>query len=91
MGDFNSRTGSIQESLHIDNNITHPTFNQSEMTSETYIPLRTNEDKTVNKFGKLLIDTIEEAHMLILNGRTLGDYDGKRTCTSTMAIQLSIT
>ncbi len=77
MGDFNSRTVSIQESLHIDKDITYPTFNRSEMTSETYIPLRINEDKTVDKFGKLLIDTIEEAHMLILNGRTLGDCDGK--------------
>ncbi len=78
MGDFNSRTGEIQESLH--NDMTHTSFNLPNMTLETHIPLRSNKDKKVNKFGKQLIDTMEEAHMLILNGRTLGDYDGKKTC-----------
>ncbi len=50
MGNFNSRTGEIQASLH--NDMTHPSFNLPDMTLETHIPLRSNKDKKVNKFGK---------------------------------------
>ena len=46
----------------------------------TSIPNRHNEDQTVNTFGKELISTIEEARMIILNGRTLGDWQGAKTC-----------
>ena len=50
----------------------------------TSIPNRHNEDQTVNTFGKELISTIEEARMITLNRRTLGDWQGAKHATPIM-------
>ena len=78
IGDFNSRTGNTQENL---NNIRDLSdIDRLDIDIDTSIPNRHNEDQTVNTFGKELISTIEEARMIILNGRTLGDWQGAKTC-----------
>lgn len=78
VGDMNSRTGEIQENTQ---NITEITNDiQIEIDKEHRIRSRNNEDKTVNQYGKTLINIIEDSDMVILNGRTLGDWRGKKTC-----------
>ena len=78
IGDFNSRTGNIQETIHEVRDITDN--ERQDINVDTSIPTRYNEDYTVNQFGKQLLNTIEQAHMVILNGRTLGDIQGSKTC-----------
>ena len=75
IGDFNSRTGEIQENItdNLEDDRLH-------INTRNNTNLRYNEDKTVNQFGKQLIAIIEEAQMIILNGRTLGDGRGSKTC-----------
>jgi exonuclease III len=81
-GDFNARSGNIQEKLlesqenfHFDDviNITGDSV-PSELTP------RCNSDKTINNFGKKLVDLVETFGLYILNGRTLGDTKGEKTC-----------
>ncbi len=77
-GDMNSRTGEIQENIQ---NITETSNEkQIEIDTEHRIRSRNNEDKKVNQFGKTLLNIIEDSDMVILNGRTLGDWRGQNTC-----------
>jgi exonuclease III len=78
IGDFNCRTGNIQENIYDITDLTDD--RRLESRTEINIPPRHNEDVTVNKYGKLLLGLIEQAHMIILNGRTLGDLQGSKTC-----------
>ena len=78
IGDFNSRTGNIQEVLHDITDMTH--INRQEIILDNKIPNRRNEDLTVNQYGKHLLNVIEQAHMIILNGKSLGDLQGSKTC-----------
>ena len=78
IGDLNSRTGNLQESIDISHD--HPERVTMDINTENYIIPRNNEDKTVNNFGKHLINMMNETHMLMLNGRTLGNFSGKKTC-----------
>ena len=43
-------------------------------------PLRNNQDKKGNNYGKKLIELCQATNSYILNGRTLGDLQGKYTC-----------
>ena len=78
IGDFNSRTGNIQEVLHDIADMTD--IHHQEIILDNKIPNRRNEDLTVNQYGKHLLNVIEQAHMIILNGRSLGDLQGSKTC-----------
>ena len=80
LGDFNSRTGNIQESFHSAYDMTNTNYSTPDINTETNIPVRVDEDATVNQFGKQVIENIEEAHMTILNGRILGHFQGNKTC-----------
>ena len=52
-----------------------------DMKSEMgYLSQRHNEDVTVNKYGRNLMNIIEQSHLIILNGRVLGDLKGSKTC-----------
>ena len=51
---------------------------------------RTNQDDSVNDFGKTLIDLCRMCELRILNGRIFGDTGGKRHVTGGMVAVQSI-
>lgn len=83
VGDLNARTGNIQEKLN-----DHPDdfHYNSEIQIDSKCQLgydlrkRNNTDLTINNFGKKLIELVEAFSLIILNGRTLGDLKGEKTC-----------
>ncbi len=77
VGDLNSRTGLMQE----DTLQTHEITNESiRIENEHQIPPRQNEDHAVNQYGKALLGIMNNAHLIIVNGRVLGDTKGAKTC-----------
>ena len=81
LGDFNSRTG------------TPPDFNVTDDDKYTPVPEQYNSDEheslynhenedtcNVNEYSKKLLEFCHETELRILNGRTLGDLEGKLTC-----------
>ena len=79
LGDTNSRTGRLQEqySDHFNPYNDNITINDN----YDYEPLiRGNEDSTINEFGRKLFNVLENTHLLILNGRMVGDLNGVKTC-----------
>ena len=79
IGDFNARTNNYED--RIPNN--DKDFLEVEApgikTSRT-VPKRNNQDQKANKYGKKLVDLCIATDSYILNGRTLGDVQGKFTC-----------
>ena len=70
MGDFNARTGTMQDYIDIDGEDRQP--------SE-----RTNKDSKVNTNGRALIDVCKTTDMMILNGRSGKDRGvGNFTCNN---------
>ena len=51
-----------------------------ECCCSSYVKPRSSLDKTINQFGKMLIDLCETYHLCILNGSVQGDADGTFTC-----------
>ena len=80
-GDFNARIGNIQEHF-----VEHDENIQQNMigSSDIELPVRYNEDQVINGFGKKLIEFLEEANMMLVNGRKLGDSMGNKTCYNYM-------
>ena len=85
IGDFNSRTGTLCETFYEPENDT--TINHGIPDSIEYdtlvnedIPERYNTDKTINQFGKKLLSLANKAHLVITNGRKIGDMQGHGTC-----------
>ena len=78
-GDFNARTGNLQddvkesekerELLNLPNNYKISSFTKA----------RCNQDQHKNTYGDKLIDITTSSNMKILNGRTLGDLEGRYT------------
>ena len=52
---------------------------------------RYSEDTVVSARGRTLIDTCIQHDLKILNGRILGDRDGKKPVTNRMEVVLSTT
>ena len=77
-GDFNSRIGLLPDYIEDDNNI-YGNSDPEQIDSTEYAN-RYSQDKTVNSFGRQLIDLCLTRKLKILNGRTLGDLTGKFTC-----------
>ena len=77
-GDYNARTGGIQETVLDDNN----TFlNVPEDYENDEQCLRRSQDSgTVNARGRDLLETCTAFNLRILNGRIVGDLEGKKTC-----------
>ena len=70
MGDFNARTGTVQDCIDIDS--------EGLEASE-----RTNKDSKINTNGRSLIDVCKTTDMLILNGRSGEDRGvGNFTCNN---------
>ena len=73
IGDLNSRTGHLVESLFSDSSILDY-VDRDDMETKLQICDRVNQDISVNTYGRNLIKLLSSSHMFILNGRTLGDF-----------------
>ena len=78
MGDFNARTGDKEDVIEANK---HENIETNDFFSQIRTK-RVNQDRKVNKYGNLLLDFCAATHCYIANGRTLGDFQGKLTCTN---------
>ena len=77
-GDFNARTGNMQETISDDDNVFLNVPEDYE-ADEPYI--RQSQDSgTINSRGRNLLETCTALNLRILNGRIVGDLGGKKTC-----------
>ncbi|KAL5268106.1 hypothetical protein ACHWQZ_G002085 [Mnemiopsis leidyi] len=75
-GDFNARTGAINDSLQ-----NHHFCNEPHIPIDLdNLPIRCNKDKKLNQNGRPFIELLQTFGLRILNGRTLGDIFGEPTC-----------
>ena len=76
VGDFNSRTKNIDDTLTPDkhDDMVIPDFYSKIQTT------RSNKDPYQNKYGKKLVEYCIATGSYIANGRTLGDFQGSLTC-----------
>ena len=80
MGDFNSRTGNLEDLLIKDKHDECPCdgfFSDIKLR-------RNNQDMTINKYGKKLVEFCAATKSYIANGRTVGDLAGRLTCYQEM-------
>lgn len=83
-GDFNARTGSLDDSRR-DFSKSNDLLNWAGVVVEhsyhnDQIPTRANQDSKENKLGRALIELCLDCRVSILNGRTKGDEKGNLTC-----------
>ena len=76
IGDFNSRTGQLLDYVQNDDNrfVDLP----DDYVIDHEVCKRTNQDDSVNDFGKTLIDLCRMCELRILNGRIFGDTGGEK-------------
>jgi hypothetical protein len=81
MGDFNSRTSTGLDLIIDDSNDEHMPL-PSSYTNDTKMVERESEDKNIAtcKYGKQLLNLCVECSIRIVNGRVIGDMNGKYTC-----------
>ena len=75
MGDFNARTLTLPDTLLKEKEDNLPQDFFSRITSK-----RCNQDLVGNNYGKKLIEYCIATKSYIINGRTIGDFQGKLTC-----------
>ena len=76
-GDFNARTGSMQEfAVHDDDNQFLEIPEDYEIDTENY--RYSQDENTTNSRGRILIDLCTTLSLRILNGRVVGDLTGKK-------------
>ena len=75
---MNARLGISNEVFHSDD-FTNPHINLQTFSLKTLV--RKSMDSNMNQYGKLLLSLLERSHLLALNGRYIGDLNGKFTCT----------
>ena len=80
MGDLNARTGLLQEKYYDDFEENHANCNIIEGRNRPALPIRNNKDKKVLGHGNILMEIINSTQLTIVNGRTVGDLEGKFTC-----------
>ena len=80
MGDLNSRTGVVNDFIENDN-VDHIPMSFAFIEDCKYID-RSSQDLKVTHctYGKQLIDLCISASLKIVNGRMIGDTQGKYTC-----------
>ena len=74
IGDFNSRTGDLQDFEDTDEKHIKHTVGR-----KTFPKLRKNQDQTINNMGRNLIELCKAHDLQILNGRSIGDSSGSLT------------
>lgn len=80
VGDFNSRIGNqteyVSEHIETDNFLDIDSISRDPLV----LPPRYSEDGQRNEFNKKFMNLINDSDLRILNGRVLGDLQGKFTC-----------
>ena len=77
-GDFNSRTSDYYDYFHFDRYIC-PHMYDNDLID---IPTRLNMDRTIDSYGRKLLDLCCNTGLLIVNGRLYNDRTGEFTCCS---------
>ena len=77
-GDFNARLGDSCDVLDKEDEPHIPLPHDD--TYEFILPRVSCDSSAVNQHGKRMLDLCTDNQMYILNGRTLGDFNGKFTC-----------
>ena len=80
LGDFNSRVSTRSDFIINDDDKHTPVPDTYISDEDERLPVRRNEDTTANEYGKQLLSLCQDYQMRILNGRFLGDLNGKLTC-----------
>ena len=81
MGDFNARTGALQDFIANDiNRFDVHDHNQSISFPDQVSTNRNNRDITISPFGTRLVEMCLASNLKFLNGRTKGDLLGQFTC-----------
>ena len=79
MGDLNARTANKLDYI-LNDEIDQPNANPFYTYDDQNIPSRSNNDLSQNEYGQEIVDICIESGLRILNGRKLGDIEGKYTC-----------
>ena len=79
LGDLNSRTAKMNEMLETSKELDMDD-NCFAFDDKVSNRCRNSEDENINQFGRRLIDMCRHTNMLILNGRKIGDIQGRYTC-----------
>lgn len=77
IGDLNARTGLLDDKIRYDS--ISPTMDDPNYIVDEKLIKRNNSDISVNKQGKEILNLCIENKFYILNGRTLGDFEGNFT------------
>ena len=77
-GDCNARTGTLKD--HAGTDTDHDFYVLPDVCSLKYDRSRCSMDSAVHKAGRRLVNMCIDNNLIILNGRTLGDMEGKYTC-----------
>ena len=78
LGDYNPRTGGIQETVLDDCNAFLNVPEDYENDEQRF--RRSQDSGTVNARGRNLLETCTALNLRILNGRIVGDLEDKKTC-----------
>ena len=79
-GDFNARTGCLKDFVSVnDDDVDEYLPVHDEYESDIVKVIRTSQDSKCCSRGKDLLDLCVASRMRILNGRTLGDFQGRFT------------
>ena len=78
-GDFNARTGNLQEYILFDND-EHIDAPNDLVIDDNKTKRYSQDEHVVDSRGRSLIDICTENNLRILNGRIIGDSTGKKTC-----------
>ena len=76
--DYNARTGDIQETVLDDDNAFLNVPEDYENDEQRF--RRSQDSGTVNARGRNLLETCTALNLRILNGRIVGDLEGKKIC-----------
>ena len=92
-GDFNARTGTESEIFYYEVEHENNIIDFLEFIHPN-IPFlnggRNNKDKTVNPYGKILIDACKSNNLLFINGRIGDNITGETTCKSVSTVDYFI-
>ena len=77
LGDLNSRIGKLEQDISFLDIDSHDNLTSRSLDLHN---TRNSQDFMVTKQGKELLDLCNKSQLVILNGRKLGDTEGKYTC-----------
>ena len=87
-GDFNGRVSTLHDFIVNDSDGAGNNWHYDNEYNVDSCRVRDNQDKIVATRGKLILDLCVQSRLRILNGRTLGDLEGKYTFHSSWGLVL---